>query len=89
MSQNDLNIVTDRLQLTEAKAHLGQENRELMREKLAMERRLAEVEEILTLKGNQLEQAQKELEGTQSQFQGMKSSLEMYEAKNKKLMADN
>ena len=57
MSQNDLNIVTDRLQLTEAKAQLGQENRELMREKLAMERRLAEVEELLTDKANRLESA--------------------------------
>ena len=55
MSQNDLNIVTDRLQLTEAKAQLGQENRELMREKLAMERRLNEVEELLTDKANRLE----------------------------------
>ena len=62
MSQNDLNIVTDRLQLTEAKAALGQENRELMREKLAMERRLNEVEELLTDKANRLEQAQKELD---------------------------
>ena len=89
VSQNDLNIVTDRLQLTEAKAQLGQENRELMREKLAMERRLTEVEELLTDKGNRLEQAEKELESTQSQFQGMKSALIMYEEKNKKLMADN
>ena len=54
-----------------------------------MERRLAEVEELLTQKANKLEQAQKDLDGIASQFQGMKSSLEMYEAKNKKLMADN
>jgi len=52
LSQNDLDIVTDRLELTEAKALLGQENRELKREKLAMERRLAEVEELLAEKGN-------------------------------------
>ena len=39
-----------------------------MREKLAMERRLTEVEELLTDKGNRLEQAEKELESTQSQF---------------------
>jgi len=39
-----------------------------MREKLAMERRLAEVEELLAEKGNGLEQAQLELENTRSQF---------------------
>ena len=38
--------------MTEAKALLGQENRELKREKLAMERRLAEVEELLAEKGD-------------------------------------
>ena len=36
-----------------------------MREKLAMERRLAEVEELLTEKANKLESAQKELESIQ------------------------
>lgn len=57
MSQQDLNEVTDKLQLTEAKALLGQENRELQRKNLAMQRRLAEVEEILMEKGNKLDQA--------------------------------
>ena len=57
MSENDLNIVTDKLQITEEKAQLGQKNRELEREKLVMQRRLAEVEGLLVDKNNKLEQA--------------------------------
>ena len=60
-----------------------------MREKLAMERRLAEVEELLADKGNRLESAERELDSVSTQFEGMKSSLLMFEEKNRKLMADN
>ena len=73
------------LKLKEEKAALSQENRELLREKLAMKRRLAEVEEILADKGTLLELAQKELQQTY----GMQSSLSMLEEKNRKLVADN
>ena len=89
MSENDLNIVTDKLQITEEKAQLGQKNRELEREKLVMQRRLAEVEGLLVDKNNKLEQAQKELQETLGQFNGMQSALTMFEQKNKKLVTDN
>jgi len=54
-----------------------------------LQRRLAEVEELLVEKGNRLEQATRELTETTSQFQGLKSSLIMYEEKNRKLESDN
>lgn len=60
-----------------------------MREKTAMKRRLAEVEDLLVEKGNNLEVAQKELQQTMSQFAGLQSSLTMFEEKNKKLVTDN
>ena len=54
-----------------------------------MQRRLAEVEDLLVEKNNKLEQAQKELNETLGQFNGMQSALTMFEQKNKKLVTDN
>ena len=55
LSEKDLNMVSEILKLTQEKGVLAQENRELMREKLAVKRRLAEVEELLHEKGTKLE----------------------------------
>ena len=50
LSEKDLNMVAEILKLTEEKASLGQENRELTRDKIAMQRRVNEAEDKLTEK---------------------------------------
>ena len=42
MSQNDLNIVTEQLELTEERAKLGMEKRELVRANAVLEKSLKE-----------------------------------------------
>lgn len=42
MSQNDLNIVTEQLELTEERAKLGMEKRELVRTNAVLEKSLKE-----------------------------------------------
>ena len=82
-------MVAEILKLTEEKASLGQENRELTRDKIAMQRRLNEAEDKLAEKEAQLQEAQKKLKDTLAEFEGMHTALANYDDKNRKLQTDN
>ena len=89
ISQQDQQNVNDKLALTEAMSKLGNENRELIREKNILNKRLEECETLLTQKSYALDKSLQDLDQIQDQFSGMQSSLLILEEKNKKLTEDN
>ena len=77
MSQNDLNIVTEQLELTEERAKLGMEKRELVRANAVLEKSLKEQEQLVAQTSHELKATKAALEVTRKEAVALKDSSEI------------
>jgi DNA repair exonuclease SbcCD ATPase subunit len=79
MQKDDLGKVTETLQLTQEKARLAEQNRELERKLDVYQQRCQEYEMLLQEKATGMESAQKELAILKSETSGSESKMLMLE----------